>query len=166
MLILGLNMFHADSSAALVQDGEVVFAIAEERLNRVKHYGGAPVLSIRACLDAVGAKIEEVDHVAIGRDHTANLARKIQYTAANPGKIPNLLKIHRRRENLNDLRALLAGMLQADPKALRFVEHHIEHHLAHIASAYYASGFDRAAGFSYDGSGDFVDGPYAGQARR
>lgn len=38
MLILGLNMFHADASAAIVQDGEVVFAIAEERLNRVKHY--------------------------------------------------------------------------------------------------------------------------------
>ena len=42
MLILGLNMFHADASAAIVQDGEVVFAIAEERLNRIKHYAGFP----------------------------------------------------------------------------------------------------------------------------
>lgn len=67
MLILGLNMFHPDASAAVVQDGEVVFAIAEERLNRVKHYGGVPLLSIKACLDAVGARISDVDHVAIGR---------------------------------------------------------------------------------------------------
>ena len=52
MLVLGLNMFHGDASAAIIQDGEVVFAVAEERLNRVKHYGGIPALSIRACLDA------------------------------------------------------------------------------------------------------------------
>ena len=55
MLILGLNMFHADASAAIVQDGEVIFAIAEERLNRAKHYGGFPALAVKACLDAVGA---------------------------------------------------------------------------------------------------------------
>ena len=70
MLILGLNMFHADASAAIVQDGEVVFAIAEERLNRVKHYGGFPALAVKACLDAVGAKITDVDHVASGRTAT------------------------------------------------------------------------------------------------
>ena len=48
MLILGLNMFHADASAAIVQDGEVLFAIAEERLNGVKHYAGVPGLAWRA----------------------------------------------------------------------------------------------------------------------
>jgi carbamoyltransferase len=64
MLILGLNMFHADASAALLQDGEIVFAIAEERLNRIKHYAGFPTLAIKACLDSVGAKITDVDHVA------------------------------------------------------------------------------------------------------
>ncbi len=53
MLILGLNMFHADASAAIVRDGEVVFAIAEERLNRHKHFGGFPALAIKACLKAV-----------------------------------------------------------------------------------------------------------------
>ena len=39
---------------------------------------------------------------------------------------------------------------------LRFQEHHLEHHIAHIASAYYCSPWEKAAGFSYDGSGDFV----------
>ena len=60
MLILGLNMFHADASAAIVKDGEVVFAIAEERLNRKKHFGGFPALAIQACLDYVGATIYNI----------------------------------------------------------------------------------------------------------
>src|SRR5437879_1936560 len=79
MLILGLNMFHADASAAIIQDGEVIFAIAEERLNRIKHYAGFPSLAIKACLDAAGAKMTDVDHVAVGQDSDANLSRKVQY---------------------------------------------------------------------------------------
>jgi len=59
-------MFHADSSAAIIEDGEVKFAIAEERLNRIKHYAGFPSLAVRACLDFMGAKITDVHHVAIG----------------------------------------------------------------------------------------------------
>src|SRR5438067_12356532 len=156
MLILGLNMFHADASAALVQDGEVVFAIAEERLNRAKHYGGFPALAVKACLDAAGVKISEIDHVAVGQDSDAHLARKVQYALANPAKILNFIKIRQRRQAMRDVRVLLAGALEIDSKELRFQEHHLEHHLAHIASAYYCSPWERAAGFSYDGSGDFV----------
>ena len=78
MLILGLNQFHADASAAIVQDGEVVFAIAEERLNRVKHYAGFPALAVKACLDAVGARITDVDHVAVGQDSDANLTKNVR----------------------------------------------------------------------------------------
>ena len=89
MIILGLNMFHADASAAIVVDGEVKFAIAEERLNRRKHFGGFPALAVKACLDAVGAKISDVGHVAVGQDSDANLAKKVQYALANPAKILN-----------------------------------------------------------------------------
>jgi carbamoyltransferase len=156
MLILGLNMFHADASAAIVDDGEVVFAIAEERLNRHKHFGGFPSLSVQACLDAVGAKISEVDHVAVGQDNNAHLARKIQYAAKNPAKIFNLMRMRQRKEGMRDVRSLLAKALDVDSAQLRFQEHHLEHHIAHIASAYYCSPWEKAAGFSYDGSGDFV----------
>jgi carbamoyltransferase len=156
MLILGLNMFHADASAAIVQDGEVVFAIAEERLNRIKHYAGVPCLAIKACLDFVGAKITDVDHVAIGQDGDANLARKVEYALANPAKIMNFIRLRQRKQPMSDVRSLLADTLDVDAKALRFREHHLEHHIAHIASAYYCSPWDKAAGFSYDGSGDFV----------
>src|SRR5262245_31194526 len=156
MLILGLNMFHADASAAIVQDGEVLFAIAEERLNRVKHYAGFPSLAVKACLDAVGAKITDLDHVAVGQDSDANLAKKVQYALANPAKILNFIRLRQRKEILRDTRSLLAKALDVDPARLRFQEHHLEHHIAHIASAYYCSPWDKAAGFSYDGSGDFV----------
>ncbi len=156
MLILGLNMFHADASAAIVRDGEVVFAIAEERLNRQKHFGGFPALAIRACLDHVGASIYDVDHIAIGQDTDANLAKKVQFALSNPSRILNFIKMRQRKESMRDLRALIIRALDADPARLRFAEHHLEHHIAHIASAFYCSPWEKAAGFSYDGSGDFV----------
>jgi carbamoyltransferase len=156
MLIVGLNMFHADASAALVQDGEVVFAIAEERLNRIKHYAGFPALAIKACLDFAGVKISDIDHVAIGHDSDANLAKKVQYSVSNPTKILNLIRIRQRKQPMRDVRSLVAQALDVDSKTLCFQEHHLEHHIAHIASAYYCSPWDKAAGFSYDGSGDFV----------
>ena len=156
MLILGLNMFHADASAAIVQDGKVLFAVAEERLNRHKHYGGFPALAIRACLDAVGAKITDVPHVAVGQDSDANLAKKVQYALANPAKILNFIKMRERKQAMRDVRSLIAKALEVDVRTLNFQEHHVEHHIAHIASAYYCSPWEKAAGFSYDGSGDFV----------
>jgi carbamoyltransferase len=149
-------MFHADASAAIVHDGEVVFAIAEERLNRRKHFGGFPALAVKACLDAVGAKISDVGHVAVGQDSDANLAKKVQYALANPAKILNFIRLRQRKESMRDVRALLGHALEVDPVQLRFQEHHLEHHIAHIASAYYCSPWEKAAGFSYDGSGDFV----------
>ncbi len=156
MLILGLNMFHADASAAIVVDGELVFAIAEERLNRHKHFGGFPALAVKACLDSVGATIHEVDHVAVGQDSDANLAKKVQYALANPAKVLNFIRLRQRKQVMRDVRTLLAEALDVDAAKLRFKDHHIEHHIAHIASAYYCSPWERAAGFSYDGSGDFV----------
>ena len=156
MLILGLNMFHADASAAIVLDGEVKFAVAEERLNRHKHFGGFPSLAIKACLDAVGANISDVEHVAVGQDSDANLTKKVQYALANPGKILNFIRLRQRKESMRDVRTLIANALDVDTSKLRFQEHHLEHHIAHIASSYYCSPWDKAAGFSYDGSGDFV----------
>jgi len=156
MLILGLNMFHADASAAIILDGEVKFAIAEERLNRHKHFGGFPALAVKACLDAVGARISDVEHVAVGQDSDANLRKKVQYALANPAKILNFIRLRQRKEAMRDVRSLLSKALDVDATQLRFQEHHLEHHIAHIASAYYCSPWEKAAGFSYDGSGDFV----------
>lgn len=156
MLILGLNMFHADASAVIVEDGKILFAVAEERLNRQKHYGGFPSLAVKACLDAAGAKMTDVQHVAVGQDSDAHLAKKVQYAVKNPAKILNFIKMRQRKESIRDVRALLAQSLDLDASTLKFQEHHLEHHIAHIASSYYCSPWEKAAGFSYDGSGDFV----------
>ena len=135
MLILGLNMFHADASAAIVEDGKVLFAVAEERLNRRKHYAGFPSLAVKACLEAIGAKITDVHSVAVGQDSDANLAKKIKYALANPANMSNFMKMRHRKEPMRDVRSLIAHALEVDPKQLEFQEHHVEHHLAHIASA-------------------------------
>lgn len=155
-VILGINAFHAGASAAVLVDGVPVAAVAEERLNRVKYYAGFPTHAVRQCLAMAGAALRDVDEVAIGRDPAANRARKAAYLLRNPARLGNLLKIRSARGELNDVRALLASNLEVDPSTFRFRTHRVEHHLAHIASAYHASGWDRAAGISIDGSGDFV----------
>ena len=155
-VILGINAFHASASAAVVVDGQPVAAIAEERLNRVKYYAGFPKLAIQACLQEAGVGFKDIDAVAIGRDPSANRAKKMEYTLLHPTKIVNLLKTRSSRSQLDDLRALLVQHCGANAADLRFKEHQVEHHLAHIASAYFISPWTSAAGFSVDGSGDFV----------
>ena len=155
-IILGLNAFHAGASAALIIDGKTEFAIAEERLNRVKYYAGFPVKAIEACLEYAGIDFSQIDHVAIGRDSSANRQQKLQYVIKNPLLLPNLLKIKSARKSLGDLRQLLTEECGIPAGKLKFKEHHIEHHLAHTASAFFMSGWDEAAGITIDGSGDFV----------
>ena len=156
MLVLGLNLFHADSSAAIVDNGKVVFAIAEERLNRVKHYAGFPALAIRACLDFVGANLADLSHVAVGQDSDANLSRKVRYALANPTNILNFIQLRQRKQAMRSVRKLVAASFNVDEQSLKFEEHRVEHHIAHIASACFCAPWDKCAGFSYDGSGDFV----------
>jgi len=155
-VILGINAFHASASAAVIVDGVPVAAIAEERLNRVKYYAGFPKLAIEACMRQAGVGFKDIDAVAIGRDPSANRAKKMEYTLRHPTKIVNLMKQRTSRAQLDDLRTLFVEHCGANAADLRFQEHQVEHHLAHIASAYYISPWDSAAGFSVDGSGDFV----------
>ena len=54
MIILGINAYHGDVSAALVRDGELVAAVEEERFRRVKHWAGFPHEAIRSCLAMAG----------------------------------------------------------------------------------------------------------------
>ena len=96
-IILGINTFHAGSSAALIIDGQPVAAIAEERLNRVKYYANFPKLAIARCLQMAGVRFRDIDAVAVGRQASANLRAKLQYTLRNPSKLAGLLKIKQAR---------------------------------------------------------------------
>ncbi len=155
-VILGINAFHAGAAAALVVDGEPVAAVAEERLNRIKYYAGFPAAAIRECLRIAGVDYQDIDAVAVGRDSSANLARKVRYALRNPTKLLNLARIKARRGALDDLKTLLADACGVECGQLDFESYAVEHHLAHTASAYFCSPWDRAAGFTLDGSGDFV----------
>lgn len=156
MLVLGINLFHSDSSAALLVDGQLVHAVAEERLNRRKHFGGLPISAIQSCLDSVGASILDVDHLAVGRDPDSHNLVRLLYGARNPSKVLNLARLRARSQSLKDIRGLISKSLDVDPAKVGFVQHNVEHHIAHVASAFYCSPWDHAAGLSFDGSGDFV----------
>ncbi|MFZ5624073.1 MAG: carbamoyltransferase [Gemmatimonadota bacterium] len=163
MIVLGLNVFHADAAACLVRDGRVVAAVAEERLGtRVKHFAGFPARAIRAVLDAAGVSIEDVDAVAVGHDPRANLGAKAAYALRHPRRaLGSALTLLSRGRQLEALPETIARSLGVDAGQCRFRTLNVEHHLAHLASSFYGSRFGEAAGFSYDASGDFVSGAYA-----
>jgi carbamoyltransferase len=155
LLILGLNTFHADSSAVLVDagSGALIAAIAEERLNRVKHFAGFPELAVRECLRMAGAGPDDVAHVAIARDSRANLLAKLGFAVRNLSRIRQVARQRlERRAEVSSVPQLLETRLGIR----RARVHHVEHHLAHLASSFLVSPFERAALLSIDGFGDFA----------
>ncbi len=155
--ILGLNSFHADASAVLLKDGELVAAVAEERLNRVKHFAGFPVRAVKEVLDLAGIGIADVDHVGINKDNKANLLSKLGFAIKNIGRIAKMARQRLEyRAKAANTPGLLGEAFGLRPGQLRAAVHHVEHHLCHAASTFYVSEFDRAAILSIDGFGDFA----------
>src|SRR5437867_4832780 len=86
MIILGINAYHGDAAAAIVRDGELIAAAEEERFNRIKHCAGFPTEAVRYCLRAAGVGIEDVDHIAISRDPSAHLHKKVLFAATRAAR--------------------------------------------------------------------------------
>ena len=158
MFILGINAYHADSSAAIFKDGRLIAATEEERFRRIKHWAGFPSRAIEFCLKEAGISLHELDHVAIGRDPYAKLGRKIAYLLKNPGGGFNAVKD--RLSNAKKIASLEAEFKALDPsineKEFKSKIHQVEHHRSHLASAFFASPFEESAILSIDGSGDFT----------
>lgn len=160
-VILGFNAFHADSAACLVIDGVLVGAVAEERLgSRIKHSAAFPENAIRWLLDSNNVKLTDITYVAVAKDPDANLAAKTRYSLFNPVSSLGAVAEHMRRRKVGSnlsLKSQLAQVCGVQEQQLSFEIVNVEHHLAHIASAYFLSPFDDlTAGLSYDGSGDFA----------
>ena len=152
--ILGINAYHADSAACLLRDGVLVAAAEEERFRRIKHWAGFPSQAIRYCLAEARMSLRDVDCIAVNRNDRANLARKIAYVLTGR---PNPKLIIDRLRNRGRVASLEEELAKEFPSA-RFegrVER-IEHHLAHLASAFYVSPFAEAVAVSVDGFGDFA----------
>lgn len=163
MNILGINAFHGDSSAALVQDGQLVAAVEEERFTRVKHWAGFPQHSIRYCLAAGGVQVSDIDHVAVSFNPRAHFMRRAAFAARRmlSGGSADVLQRLRRIGAGATLREQLASCVEGAPISVRAEIHHVEHHDAHIASCFHLSPFERAAILSIDGMGDFVSTVFA-----
>jgi carbamoyltransferase len=153
MIILGLNSFHADSSAALTVDGALVAAAEEERFRRIKHWAGFPSEAIAYCLGEAGVQMEDVDHIAINQDNRANLARKIGFLITNPPEMGLVLERIRNRRKRRGIAELLSNAFPG--RNFRGTFHNIEHHFAHLSSAFHVSPFEEAVIVSIDGFGDF-----------
>ncbi len=154
MYILGLNAYHGDAAACLVKDGQVIAAIEEERLTRIKHHAGFPKSAVQACLGLANIRLEDVHHVAINRDPKASFGRKVLYTLTH---LPSAeLIVSRVRNALSWIRVGRNLYRNFPEGGMRAQFHHVEHHMAHLASAFYPSPFKRAIVLSVDGFGDFA----------
>ena len=114
MKILGINAFHPDSSACIVIDGEIVIAIEEERLRRVKHWAGFPSKSIQACLDEANLTFDDLDHIALNRDPNVHLAKKLFFALKNRPSLRNIVSRIRNRKEIGNIHVLLAKELAVD----------------------------------------------------
>jgi carbamoyltransferase len=157
MYILGLNAYHADSSAAIFRDGVMIAATEEERFRRIKHWAGFPSEAITFCLKEAGVTLDEVNYITIGRDPKAKIWSKAIYVLKGLTKKNTL--IFDRLKNSEKVALLedeFAENFGVNSKIIKEKIINVEHHRAHLASAFFASPFDEAAILSIDGSGDFT----------
>lgn len=155
--ILGINAFHADSSAALIKDGKVILATEEERFTRVKHWAGFPAQAITFCLEDEGIKLKDLGGIAIGRDPMAKFWKKIGLLLSKPSLLLNIKGRVKNQGLVGNLyyqfKSIYPELTRKEFNALIMP---VEHHRAHLASAFYPSPYDQAALLSIDGSGDFT----------
>ena len=152
MIILGLNINHADTSACLIVDGRIIAAIEEERFVRKKHFAGFPINAIEFCLDFAKIQLKQVDFVTLNFLPSANLKKKFLYGIKNifsSAMINKFINFKNKFFYPNDLKNYL------NKNNFRGEVVGIEHHSSHIASSYYNSQFDEAVGLTIDGFGDF-----------
>ncbi len=158
MIVLGINAFHGDSAACLVRDGELLAAAEEERFRRIKHWAGFPSEAIRYCLEEAGVGLDAVDVVALNQDAKANLGKKIGFTLA---RRPDLKLVLDRIRNKRERAGVDRLLAEAFPdQSFRGRVMPVEHHLAHLSSAFHVSPFDQAVVVSVDGFGDFASGAW------
>ncbi len=156
MKVLGIHIGH-DSSAALVIDGKIVADVAEERFTRTKHYCGLPTKSIEYCLSSQNLSIKDIDAIAV----------------PSVGDVPSLNflldlkgdKIEKQSTKKTMVEFVKELMNKPTAKPPLYIKNfpikndseivHVEHHLAHAASAYYTSGSrEKQLIVTMDGAGD------------
>jgi len=159
MRTLGISAFYHDSAAALVEDGRIVAAAQEERFTRKKHDASFPRNAVGYCLDAAGAKLSEIEHIAFYDKPFLKFERLLEtYIAMAPKgfssfkmAIPLWLK-----EKLFQKSLLRKQLKQFDEEISSDKLLFTEHHLSHAASAFFPSPFEKAVVLTMDGVGEWA----------
>src|SRR3954451_14239351 len=142
MIILGINAHHADAAAAIVVDGKLVAAVEEERFRRIKHWAGFPSLAIEYCLAEAGVGINDVEHIAVNRNPNARMWERAKFIMARRPSIGAIRRRLANRAKIADLGTEIVEAFRLD--ALKPALHNVEHHRAHLASAFFVAPFDDA----------------------
>ncbi|MEY2480196.1 MAG: carbamoyltransferase [Verrucomicrobiota bacterium] len=153
MTILGLNAYHADSAACLIRDGQLVAAAEEERFRRIKHWAGLPTQAVDYCLREARISWRDIEHIAINRQPGVNNWRRAKFVLTHRPHPKLMMQKIKNIRSAASVKESLGAHYQTEIKAK---VHHVEHHLAHLASAFLVSGFEEAACISIDGFGDFA----------
>ena len=157
MIILGLNAYHADASAAIFKDGVLIAASEEERFRRIKHWAGFPSLAVEFCLRESGITLNNVDVISIGREPRAKILNKAAFALRNFSTSNRLLLDRiRNSKQVASVESELSELTGLPQSAIASKIVHVEHHRSHLASAFFASPFEESAILSIDGSGDFT----------
>jgi carbamoyltransferase len=155
LISLGINYSEMhDSAACISRDGHILFAVAEERLSRLKHDARFPSLSIEACLAAACIRADQLDFVCFGWPPAMEALKhdlKCMATGSLPLNYVDLVSTVRRNLNHTRKQNGQKQFLTRFPTKAQF--RFVEHHLAHAISAYSYSGFDDAAVLVLDGRG-------------
>ena len=156
MYILGINAYHGDASACLFKDGDLLAAIEEERIVRIKHWAGFPHNSIKSCLEEACIDITDIDHITIARDPRANIFKKAMHVIKNRTSITAVKDRMWNKKKIFNIAKDFNRYFGIDENDVAVKIHNIEHHRSHLASAFFASPFEESAVLSLDAFGDFT----------
>ncbi len=156
MTILGISCHYHESAAALLVDGKIVAAAAEERFTRIKHDPGFPHKPITFCFEQARVTPSELDWVVFYekpfRKFERNLLISLQYTPYSLSFFVDSM-----RNMLTEklwIKSMIASSVGIDSSKILFVPQH----LSHAAASYYPSPFSRAAVLTLDGVGEWTTG--------
>lgn len=164
MYILGIHSGH-DASVALLKDGELIFASEEERYSKIKHHSGFPYLSIKSALDFAGLSLDDIDYYAFSPNIRIGTKNMFYYASEAALMYKNLLLAYGFKEANAVLRERIGYQKIQSKKARENKDefnfntkksYSVDHHLAHVASSYFCSGFDDCVFVSWDYAGASV----------
>lgn len=159
--VIGFGAYDHESSAVLLEDGEIRSAVQEERLNRQKHCGGFPYNAIAECLSSNGLEVGDIDafaypieneHKFYIYNHAGNFLKNPIHALANFKTFRNTMRyrVHQYNAFKGELKSMFAFRLKLPMEKIRF----FPHHKAHFASAHFTSGFEESVGLCIDQEGD------------